>query len=111
MWPFRSNRSKPDKLQQAKKEAVQENGQEVKQNNNNNNRKESKKDKKAEKTGHQQNGSHTDNVAVLHLSEQVRICTELQQTSKVAVVRAKAKIQNILSKKSLENTKQIQPWC
>ena len=58
-------------MQQAKKEAVLETGQEVKQNNNNN-RKESKKDKKAEKNGHQQNGGHTDNVTVLHLSEQVR---------------------------------------
>ena len=33
------------------------------------------------------------------------------KTSKVAVVRAKAKMQNILSKKSLEKTKQIQPCC
>ena len=33
------------------------------------------------------------------------------KTSRVVVVRAKAKMQNILSKKSLEKTKQIQPCC
>ena len=33
------------------------------------------------------------------------------QTSKVAVVRAKAKMQNILSKKSLEKTEQTQLYC
>ena len=35
----------------------------------------------------------------------------MKVTSKIAVVRAKAKMQNILSKKSLEKTKQIQPCC
>ena len=33
------------------------------------------------------------------------------KTSKIVVVRSKAKIQNILSRKSLERTKQIQPCC
>ena len=33
----------------------------------------------------------------------------MDKTSKVVVVRAKAKMQNILSRKSLEKTKQIQP--
>ena len=35
----------------------------------------------------------------------------MDKTSKVVVVRAKAKMQNILSRKSLEKTKQIQPCC
>ena len=39
------------------------------------------------------------------------IILHLSYTSKVVVVRAKAKMQNILSRKSLEKTKQIQPCC
>ena len=35
----------------------------------------------------------------------------MDKTSKVVVVRAKAKMQNILSRKSLEKAKQIQPCC
>jgi len=104
MWPFRSNRSKPDKLQQAKKEAVLETGQEVKQNNNNN-RKESKKDKKAEKNGHQQNGGHTDNVTVLHLSEQLNVAEEAQtQLSRdlQRVTQEKLELQNQLASLGLE---------
>ena len=53
-------------------------------------------------------------IAVLppHLSIVLNFPVErVIKTSKVAVVRAKAKMQNILSKKSLEKTKQIQPCC
>ena len=38
-------------------------------------------------------------------------CPRVNLTSKVVVVRAKAIMQNIFSKKSLEKTKQIQPCC